>query len=379
MATVYDQPKSTYSDAGPDIRVISDIVNIIDPVDTPFIAAIGGLDGASSKLRITQKGTKIEWLEDEYSPLSGTANHTTTIATNDTTWTVTDASIFRDGMIVQIDNELMIVKSADPTGNTVAVYSRSYGGTNATHASTSTMNIVGMARLEGDDADFSGLNALTIPYNYTSIFQDAFKLTGTAAVIPQYGIPDAKEYHSAKKIPDLLRQVERGCFWSIRAVGTASAPRSMGGLGTYITDNTTTAGSSKVTKTLVDDLAESIYSDGGNPDLFVCTPGTARDLRDIYDNSSFVRLDNMNTQFGMMPVVAIRTQWGELKIIQSRHCRADHAYMLTSKKVGLYSLRPFHWSDLAKNGDSERIEVVGELSLAVANDKSHGKIIGIST
>jgi hypothetical protein len=52
--------------------------------------------------------------------------------------------------------------------------------------------------------------------------------------------------------------------------------------------------------------------------------------------------------------------------------------LLNSKKIGLYTLRPFGWEKRPKTGDFEAGEVIGELSLVVANDACHGKITAIS-
>src|SRR5688572_6158766 len=124
----------------------------------------------------------------------------------------------------------MVVKSVDTTGNTITVYSRAFGGTNATHVTTSVIYIRGMARLEGDDADFVGVNPVTAPYNYTSIFQKALKITGTEDVLDEYGYESAFAYEANKAMPELARLVELQIFHGIRAVGGETAPRSMGGL-----------------------------------------------------------------------------------------------------------------------------------------------------
>ncbi|MFA5378403.1 MAG: DUF5309 family protein [Dehalococcoidia bacterium] len=375
--TVYDQQVTTYSDTTPHVRVISDVINIIDPRDTPVIAVLGGLDSAKSKLKITQNGYKIEILEDELAPLTTTANDSTTIATNSTSFTVTDASIFQEGHVIKIDNELMVV-SATGASETITVYSRSYGGTNATHASTSAIEIVGMARLEGAEADYGPVVDITAPYNYTSIFQAGLNISGTMQVLSQHGIKNEFEYQSAKAIPSLLRLVEKSLFWGVRSAGSASAPRSSGGLGTFITDNTVGAGGA-IAKSHVDTLMESIYLDGGNPDLLVVNPSIARDVKDLIDSSSFVNLSYENNQIGMQPIQRFVTQYGALQVVMSRFCPYSTAYVLDSKKVGLYSLRPFAWKEIAVSGDSKKGEVVGEFSLMVANDKSHGKITGITT
>lgn len=375
---LFDQPKTSYSDTTNAKRIIADAIKLLDPMEVPLIVALGGFDSAREKFDIRENGTKIEWLEDTYAPLSDVAAQGTTITTNTTILTVTDASIFQDGHVIQIDSEYMVVSSVDVTNNTLTVYSRSYGGTNATHATTSTINIVGMARLEGDDADYIGLQVITNPYNYTGIFQKALKITGTEEVVDEYGYDDAFAYQANKAVPEKTRELELAIFNGVRAVGTATTPRSFGGLGTFITNNTVAAGGA-IAKSHVDSLAELIRLDGGMPDLFVCHPSIANDLRTLLDTSSFVRLTLENSVFGMMPIERIRTQYGQLQIVESLWCPTSRAYMLDSRRIGLYQLRPWQWHPLAKTGDSRKAEVVAEFSLAIANDKAHGYISGLTT
>ncbi len=376
---VFDQQKTSYTDATPQERVISDVISIIDPRDTPFIAAIGGLDGARGKFKIALNGKKIEILEDELDPLTGTvANGTVDITTNATNWTVTDASVFQEGHVILIDSEYMVVSAIDATNNTITVGARDYGGTNATHATNASIEIVGMARLEGADADYGPVVDITAPYNYTSIFQKGLNISGTDQVLSQYGMTNEYEYQSMKQIPALLRLVEKACFHGVRQEGSATTPRSMGGLATFITDNTVNAGGG-VAKSDVDIAMEYVYLDGGNPDLLVLNPSVARDVKDLIDTSSYVNLAYENTQIGMQPVQRFVTQYGALQIVMSRFCPVSLAFVVDSRKVGLYTLRPFTWKELAVTGDSKKSEVVGEFSLMVANDKAHGKIYGITS
>jgi len=374
---IYDQPVTTYSDTTPHIRVISDIMQMIDPTDTPLVGVLG-LDSARNKFNVRQNGYKIELLEDAHAPLTDTVSSGLAVSTTATNFTVSDASIYQDGQVLMIDAEYMVVSAVDTTGNTVTVYSRSYGGTNATHADASAIEIVGMARLEGDDADYGPVVDITAPYNYTSIFQHGIKATGSMQAISQYGIDDEFMYQSNKAVPHLMRLVEKTLFHGVRSAGSASAPRSAGGLGTFITDNTVAAGGA-IAKSDVDNLMEEIIMDGGNPDLLVLSPRIANDLRALIDSSSFVRVGQENTVLGMRPVTAVNTQYGQLRLVESRWCPTSTAYVLDSRKVGLYTLRPFASHELAKTGDSVKGEVITELSLLVANDKAHGKITGLTT
>ena len=377
--TVYDAPQTSYSDTTPQLRVIGDSIYMIDPLDTPLLAAIGGLDGARSKFKLNANGTKIEILEDEMAPLVGAVSNGTVALTTDTlTFTVADASVFKDGDVILIDSEYMIVSAANTTTNVLTVYSRAYGGTNATHATNASVEIVGTARLEGDDADYSAIVDITAPYNYTQIFQDAFKMTGTMEKLSLIGVSNPWEYQASKKVPDLLRRIEKNIFHGIRAAGSATAPRSFGGLLTFITDNVT-ASVGAIAKADIDTMMESIYGDGGNPDKLVLNQAVAGDLKALLDTSSFVNLTQENTQLGMAPVQRIVTQYGSLELIMDRFCPVGYVFALDTKKVGMYTYRPFGWHELSVTGDSRKGEVVGEFSLMVANDKAHGALTGVTS
>jgi hypothetical protein len=376
---VFDQPKTVYSDSTAQARAISDVISMIDPRDTPLIARLG-LDGAREKFRIQQDGYKIEILEDELDPLEDAVNDGAGWNDTDTTaLDVDDASKFQDGHIILVESEKMVVKDVDTTSTTIVVYARGFGDTTAAaHADDTVIYIVGMARLEGDDADYSGLTDISAPYNYTSIFQKAVKVTGTMQAISQFGIEDEFMYQANKAVPHLLRLVERMAFYGERVEGSASAPRSSGNLGIFITDNTVAAGGA-IAKSHIDSLMEEIIMDGGYPDLLVMNPRVANDLRGLLDSSSFVRVSQDENKLGLDAIERVMTQYGELELVMDRWCPTSTAYVLQSDKLGFYTLRPFETYELARSGDSIKGEVVGEVSLLVANDKAHGKITGITT
>jgi hypothetical protein len=376
---VIDQPKTVYSDSTAQARAISDVISMIDPRDTPLLARLG-LDSAREKFKLSLNGYKIELLEDELDPLDDAVNDGSGWDNSSTTsLAVDDASKFQDGHIILVEDEKLVVKDVDTANNTIDVYGRGFGGTNpATHADDTVIYIVGMARLEGDDADYGAITDVTAPYNYTSIFQKAIKVSGTMQVITQYGVDDEFMYQANKAVPHLLRLVERMAFYGERVEGSATAPRSAGGLDTFITDNTVNAGGA-IAKSDVDSLMEEIIMDGGYPDLLVMNPRVANDLRGLLDNSSFIRVGQNENKLGLDAVERVVTQYGELELVMDRWCPTGTAYVLQSDKVGFYALRPMTAYELAKVGDSIRGEVVSEYSLLVANDKAHGKITGITT
>jgi hypothetical protein len=377
--TVLDQPKTVYSDTTAQARAISDVISMIDPRDTPLIAKLG-LDSAKDKFKVKTDGYKIEILEDELDPLEDAVNEAAGWNDSDTTGLdVDDASKFQDGHIILVESEKMVVQAVNTSANTIDVYARGFGDTSAaTHADDTPIYIVGMARLEGDDADYGSVVDITAPYNYTSIFQKAIKISGTLRAISQHGIDDEFQYQANKAIPHLLRLVERMAFYGERVEGSASSPRSAGGMGVFITDNTVAAGGA-IAKSHVDTLMEEIIMDGGYPDLLVMNPRVANDLRALLDSSSFVRVSQDENKLGLDAIERVMTQYGELELVMDRWCPTDTAYVLQSSKAGFYTLRGFESYELARSGDNVKGEVVGEFSILVANDKAHGKITGITT
>lgn len=379
---ITDQPVTTFSDTGAQGRVISDFIFNIDPMDTPVVAHFG-LDSANQKFRLQQtaqgKQVKIELIEDTNQQLTTTIANSTTLTTSTLTFTVTDASVLQDGFIIQVDSELMVVSAVNTSSNVITVDSRAYGGTNATHKSTQTITIVGMARKQGDDADYVGLTQVSVPYNYTSIEQKGIQVTGTEDVIGQFGKSGEYNYQMNKVIPELSRWVERQFFYSIRRQGSASVAPSMGGIATYVTTNSSSI-TTTLTKAAIESVALKVMQNGGNIDVGALPLTGAQSLYDLMDTSSFVRITLENTMFGMRPIARINTQFfTDIMILASRHCPPKKAWFLDTAKVGFYTFRPFAEYPIARSGDSKKGEVIGEHSLLVANGSlGHGYVVTTS-
>jgi len=367
--SVFDQPMQSYQNTTIHPRVIGEIIHLIDPIDVPLLARLG-LDSARGKFNLNMNGKKVEWLEDEYAATSATANQGTTITTTTLDITFADASLLKVGMVLLLDLELVVVASI--SSEVVTVTSRAYGGTNATHATGVVAQIVGMARLEGADVDYGSILDITAPYNYTSIYEEAVKVTGTEAALNHLAIGDQFNYQMGKHIKEQLRLLNRAFYYGIRAVGSVSAHRSFGGVEVFVTDNETTL-TTVFTKAAIDALAKSIFDDGGNPDLLVIGSGAWNTMRGLMDSSSFIRYGQENTQFGMKNIARANLfAFDNVEILVDRWCPADKAYLLDTKKIGFYTLRPFAQFDISRGGDYIAGELIGEFSLAVANDKAHG-------
>lgn len=371
---VVDQPRTTYSDTNIARRVISESIALIDPTDTPFLSKFPP-GSAEQKFSIVRGGTKIEWLEDVLATTSDTLAAAVT-NTTDTTFTVTDASVWKVGDNWLIDNEVVWVSAVNTTSNTVTVL-RNQGGTAATHASTAAASYVSNSRLEGATTDYGQTTTLVNPYNYTQIFQDAVKVTRSQEKLLQHGISDELDYQRDKKVKELNRSLEKALIFqlNLRAAGSASTPRRMGSLATFIT----TSGNYRTTTTTiqkadVDNTMLACFQDGGNPRLLMANPSTLLNLRNLIDSSSFVKVSQDERSIGMR-IERVVTQYGELELLPNRWLDAHYAFLLDPDFIGVYEYDPWSEEDLGKVGDYRAREIVGEFSLVVQQgNKAHGLI-----
>ncbi len=369
--------RTTYSDTITQKRVVTDLISIIDPMEVPLLNAIGyGSENVKKFKFVNFPGTQIEWLEDTYAARAATAA-ATNITNDSTTTTIAVASghgaRFQKGHVILIDAEYMWVSSI--ATDTVTVV-RNYGGTQATHASTSAITIVTVARVEGADADDSPTTTPTSSTNLSQILQKKIAMSGTRQKVTQYGISNEFDREVEKAMKELTLYLENVAFYGVRKAGSGSASRSAGGLDTFITTNLTTlSGSPALTQKNIEDAVQNAWAAGGNPNLLVCGGWALRKIRDFYSPS--VRSTPSEKRGGVL-IDKIMTTSGELDVLPDRNCSPTKLYILDSDRAGYVPIREFETEDLAKTGDADNAEVVGEFSLVVANEKAHAIVSGFS-
>lgn len=372
----YDQPITTYSDTTPRKRVITDVISNIDPTDAPFIERIGGLDGASGKFRfVNGDNTNVEWLEDTMPGLTTTLA-VATIASNATSATVADATPFQKGDIFLLDAQYFWISDVNKTSE-VLTFS-SIGGTAATHATGATLTITGQARLEGAESDPGPVTDKTTGSNYTQIWHKEVKASGSMAKVSQWGISDEFDYQAAKSLPDIMRRMEKHLLVNpVIAAGSASTPRIMGGLPAFLTANATSGAS--LTKAKFENAVKLAYEDGGTgPWLAPLSSTNFQKVCAFYDSSAYLRVTREENVVGMAPVERIVTPFGDVYALLDRWAVDGTIYLVDEKHVGLKTFREFTQETLAKTGDYERGQVVGEVTLCARQANSHASLTSVS-
>lgn len=368
--------QTTYAGTVPQKRIVSDRILFSDPMDIPLISALG-LNNESKFKFVNTPGKMYEWIEDGFSGLSSALNEDTT-ATNDstdTTLSVVDGSLFQPGDVIQIDDEYIWVSAISTNDLTVT---RNYGGTQATHASTSTVYLRSRARLEGAAANDSHFTEPTSGYNYSFIMQKSIEISRTDGRIQRYGIPNIVDYEIDKKMNELKIDLTRKPYYGQRKAGSATTPRDAGGLSTFITTNVTNASSAALTLKAIEDAVQAAWSYGGNPTLLVCNGWAKRKITSFFEGS--VRTER-SEKMGGVTIDKIQTAMGlVLDVLLDRWIPANNIYLLDTEKAGFITIDEFFYEDLAKTKDTASYgQVVGEYGFVVANEKHHARIHSFST
>lgn len=377
--------RTTYTDTNNIKRGIGDLIHMIDWTEAPLLNRLG-TDNANKFRLLNWPNTKVEWIEDEMSPRSGTINE----ALDDTETGVDvqtgEGAYIKEGDILKVDSELMYVSSVATDTATVV---RGFGGsTAASHSDDTAWEIVTSARLEGADYDTGHTTAVNVPYNHTQILSEAVVITGSEKVNPKYGISDTMAYNLSKligggdgigskgKAGKLAILLCKSFYHGKRAAGSASAARAMGGFNQYVSTNVTNAASGSLTLKMIEDQMQNCYEAGGSPDTIVCGAWGRRKISNFFKGS--IRTERSEERGGSS-ITTITTDFGELEVMYDKWCPSNELYIIDPAKMGWITFRPFDIHDRASTGDYDVKEVLGEFSFVLVNEEAHARIHTFST
>jgi len=252
------------------------------------------------------------------------------------------------------------------------------------------------ALIEGDDASAASLSPTVRVGNFTQIVGKTVQISGTLEAVDKAGRKSEKAYQLAKASSEIKRDIETIITANqAKTNGTAtSGARKMGSLLSYITSNVSkgSAGtnptgdgsdvrSDTTTRTFLEsmlkDVAQQIFEDGGTPKILVVPPSLKATV------SAFAGVAQQRYVTGAEPTTIVAaagaylSDFGLISIVPDRFMRSTDALMLDPEYAALAYLRPFQTNDLAKTGDSEKTQILAELTLEVRNEKAHGGIFDL--
>jgi len=238
--------------------------------------------------------------------------------------------------------------------------------------------------LEGDNATADASGATARLNNYTGITTKTASVTGTQDAVNKAGRDKEMAYQLIKRGKEIKTDIETALFNNnAKNAGAASTPRQVGGIETYIVTNTivgvggadgggngttarTDGAAVAFTEAMLLDAHQSAWDNGGNPDkLFVGSfnkrtasgfTGIATKYKDVADKKTIASVDIFVSDFG------------EIKIIPSRHIRSRTALLLQSDQCAFATLRNMETIQLARQGDSDNKELLCEWTLEIRDE-----------
>lgn len=257
------------------------------------------------------------------------------------------------------------------------------------------------ALVEGADATSATITPTTRIGNFTQIVGKTVQVSGTLESVDKAGRKSEKAYQLAKASSEMKRDIE--------AIITAnqgqsngssgSSARVMGSLLSYIKTNTNKNGTSVTgvdpvtigvstrtdgttrafTETMLKDVIAKVFVSGGTPAALFVSPAQKQVV------SAFTGLAAQRYQVptnGQATILAgadlYQSDFGVLQIVPNRFMRTRDALILDPEYAALAYLRPFQTNDLAKAGDSDKTQILAELTLEVRNEAAHGGVFDLS-
>ena len=246
---------------------------------------------------------------------------------------------------------------------------------------------------EGADATAATLTPTVRIGNYSQIVGKTIQVSNTLEAVDKAGRKSEKAYQLAKASAELKRDIEAIITANQARDAGSSGTRKMGTLLSWITtnvnkqsagtnptgDGTDVRSDSGTTRTfqesMLKDVVQKVFTAGGTPTLLVVPPA----LKQVV--SGFTGLSqhryNSNTG-GDITILAgadlYQSDFGVLQIVPNRFMRSRDAFVLDPEYAALAYLRPFQTNELAKTGDSEKTQIIAELTLEVRNEAAHGLV-----
>lgn len=354
---------------------VEDAIYMISPFDVPFLGTYGPSRG-SVLGRDTTTSTKIEWLEDELVPGSDTLNGAILAADGDIT--VDNSDRFKVNDLIRVGDEFMRVTAVDSPGAGDLTVERSWGTPAAADAADgATVLILGNLPSEGDDP-VSGINFQRVqPFNYTQIYQDEVEVTRSEEKEAKYGVRSESSYQIGKRLKENAIKLERNLILGTREQDTTGRRRSHGGLDFFITtgeDSSTTDITTGDGTPLLDQLQNS-FDRGGMVDILAVGGTQKRNLSTL--NSTDIRFAREENIRGAV-VDYFDSDFGRIYIVLNRWVPTRFAFGLEKQYIDVVWFDPFFVEMLAKTGDRQQWELIGEVSMKVRNEKAHFKFTALT-
>ena len=321
---------------------------------------------------------KHEWLEDQ---LQGRGITATAIASGVLTVSAADAAKVRVGTLLGMKNDPALFAVTATSATSVTVTLAAANGSTLTVATLpsagGSFNIISTPMAEGTgngDGEENYAHSQA-QWNATQIFRKEIVLSGTALAVNLYGGADNQlNRQTAFALSDLARDLNRVALFGRRVEGDATHNGEAGGLyyfGTGAGALEIDADGSRLDSFIINDAAQSVLGEGGDPLQILCSPGQARVISNEFkDRLQLLRSDDRRGAY--VAVIVNEINGKGLTIMADPDIPDKDAWIVDPAGFGLANLKGRAIADedaTPKGFDGIRRTALGELTFEFKNVK----------
>lgn len=365
---------ASFDQSGTYVLSLDQMVDAILLDDAQALNVFGMSSGAGEGAKVASQ-TKHEWDEDALNPVtvrgaaaSLTSAATTLLISASEVTRVTAGTLIRD----QLSGKTEVMQVTARSGVSATV-TRAYGSHTAeSHASGATYDIISHPRPEGMAGPKDESVARVRAFNYTQIFSKGVQLTGTAQAIIHNGLDSESAYQIDKRLRELMRELSRTIIMGIRSSTRHSDTvyGTMGGLIEYInyaSGGNTNSTAETLTPTVLNAMIKQVWDDGGTP-THILVGGLQKQKISSFDKE--YRRSTMDSRRSGFTVEEFVSDLGVIMpIVVDRWIPDDICLVVDRDRIAVIPLRgrAFFLEKLAKTGDSDNWQIVGEYTMEVKN------------
>jgi hypothetical protein len=237
-------------------------------------------------------------------------------------------------------------------------------------AAVATTRVSNVAMISKRDATVSGSQESSDPAGKRSEMAHQLAIMSKAL---KRDMEEALCQKNGKTTGNATTARKTGAFesWVKSNVNNAAGSTPTGG-GTAPTDGTQRA----LTETLLKDVLQSCFENGGEPSIAICGPHNKQVISGFTGRSQARQFVDANTVEASVSIYS--SDFGELKIVPSNRSRERSLLLVDPEFAKVSYLRDFKTVDIATIGDAMTKMIVVEYGLEVSNEAAHGIVADLN-
>jgi hypothetical protein len=249
------------------------------------------------------------------------------------------------------------------------------------------------AVIEGDDATTTAAVASVRLGNRTQISSKVPRVTRTQRQVNSAGRGDELDYQIMKMSKLLKNDMETALLANkAKVTGSESVARELAGIESWIASNTDlgtggvaptgdgtdarTSGTDRAfAQTQLDGVLADIWDAGGDPDTIMVGSTVKQALSGLVNGGASGAAQRTIDGTGSTVNTSIDvyvSDFGDLAVVPNRFQVQESMLILEMDKWAMASLAEFQETELAKTGDSDRVQILSEYTLEARNEAANG-------